>query len=135
VKGILADINVLAQFESLLHYCQSEQWREVWDGLRLTVHTFEELGLARDVADDVLWHCCQQRQIVLVTGNRNDDGPDSLEATIRNHNAPDSLPVLTLADAQRVQNDRTYARQTAEALLDYLFRIQELLGTGRLYLP
>jgi hypothetical protein len=135
VKGLLADINVQGQLELLLHVWESAPWREIWESLNLTVFSFEELGLARDVADDVLWETCQQRQIVLLTANRNDEGPDSLEATIRDRNALDSLPVFTLADAQRLQNEPVYAKQTAEKLLDYLFRIDEVRGTGRLYVP
>ena len=42
----------------------------------------------------------------MITGNRNDDGPDSLEATTRNENQPESLPVITIGDADRVLRDR-----------------------------
>jgi len=43
--------------------------------------------------------------------------------------------VLTLADAERVMADRAYAEQVAEALLEFLFKIDDIRGTGRLYLP
>lgn len=59
-------------------------------------------------------------ELVLITGNRNDDGADSLEATIRNENQPDSLPVITIADQDRVLQDRLSAERVAESLLDYL---------------
>ncbi len=71
----------------------------------------------------------------MITGNRNDDGPTSLEATIRNENQPDSLPVITIGDADRVLRDRIYAEKVAERLLDYLMRIDEVRGTGRIYVP
>jgi hypothetical protein len=74
-------------------------------------------------------------EIVLITANRNSDGPDSLELTIRRENESTSLPVLTLSDSQRVESDREYAEVTAEALIDYLFRIDDVRGTGRLFLP
>ncbi len=67
--------------------------------------------------------------------NRNQRGPDSLEAVIRAENQPDSLPVMTIGDADRVLEDRLYAEKVAERLLDYLMRIDELRGTGRLYVP
>jgi hypothetical protein len=70
-----------------------------------------------------------------MTDNRNDDGPDSLEATIRNENQAGSLPVVTIADTDRILRDRLYAERVAECLLDYLMRIDELQGTGRLYVP
>ena len=71
----------------------------------------------------------------MVTGNRNDDVPDSLEATIRAENLPSSLPVITIANANRVLQDRVYAEKVAESLLDYLLRIDEVRGAGRLYVP
>ena len=50
----------------------------------------------------------------MITGNRNDESPDSLEATIRNENQPDSLPVITIADSDRVLRDRLYAEKVAD---------------------
>jgi hypothetical protein len=43
--------------------------------------------------------------------------------------------VFTLADAERLMSDRAYAERVAEALLEYLVKIDSLRGTGRLYLP
>jgi hypothetical protein len=83
----------------------------------------------------VIWRMCQREGLVLVTGNRNRRGPDSLEAVNQDENQPDSLPVITLADADRVLRDRPYAERVAEGLLDYLMRIDEVRGVGRLYVP
>ena len=135
MKGILADNNITTHLKCCLHVWEGPYWREVWHDLSLTVHTFEELGLAPKLADSVLWQFCQAREIVLVTANRNADGPDSLEATIRGHNGPTSLPVFTVADADRVLLEGTYATRVAEKLLVYLFIIDKVRGTGRLYVP
>jgi hypothetical protein len=105
------------------------------ESLGLFIHSFHELGLTSTVADDVLWQVCQQQQIVLVTANRNDEAPNSLEATIRSQNREDCLPVFTVADAQRILNDRNYARRVAEKLLEHLFAIDRVRGTGRMYVP
>jgi hypothetical protein len=70
-----------------------------------------------------------------VTSNRNAEGSDSLEATIRALSTPNSLPVFTLADAQRVLQERSYAERVADRLLEYLFDIDNCRGVGRLYLP
>jgi hypothetical protein len=70
-----------------------------------------------------------------VTGNRNAQGPTSLEAVIRRLNRPDCLPVVTLADPRRLLTDSGYAGRTAERLLDYLMQIEQYRGTGRLYVP
>jgi hypothetical protein len=62
----------------------------------LITEEFPALGLAFNALDALIWATCQREGLVLITGNRNDDGPDSLEATIRNENQPDSLPVFTM---------------------------------------
>jgi hypothetical protein len=62
-------------------------------------------------------------------------GPIHLEATIRTRGGPTSLPVFTLANADRVLLEPTYANRVAERLLDYFFIIDQVRGTGRLYVP
>ena len=73
--------------------------------------------------------------MILLTNNRNDDGPDSLEAAIRQHNTADSLPVFTIGNVGRLEMSRAYAEEVVESLYEYLLRIDELRGTGRLFLP
>jgi hypothetical protein len=135
MRGILADINVGKQRDAVLTIWASDTWRDLWSGLGLVVENFPGLGLAFDASDAVIWRTCQREGLVLVTGNRNQRGPDSLESVIQDENQPDSLPVITLADADRVLRDRLYAEPVAEALLDYLMRIDEVRGVGRLYVP
>ena len=50
-------------------------------------------------------------------------------------NQPDSLPVVTISDQDRVLQDRIYAEKVAVKLLEYLIRIDEVRGAGRLYVP
>jgi hypothetical protein len=71
---------------------------------------------------------------VLITGNRT-SGDDSLKQTIRDHIGPDSLPVVTIGDPQRLVRDRAYASVGAMRLLDLLECIETLHGTGRLFIP
>ncbi len=78
---------------------------------------------------------CQRAQVVLVTANRNDAGPESLEATIQHHNTPQSLPVFTLANDQRVLRDRPYAETVADRLIAALFDIDSYRDTARIYVP
>jgi hypothetical protein len=131
----MADNDIQGHFEKILQLFLSEPWRELWESLNLPVETFESLELPRNVSDLVLWQTCQSREVVLVTGNRNSDAPDSLEAAIRNLNQPTSLPVFTLADPDRFRTSKSYAERTAERLLDYLLNIGNCLGAGRLYVP
>jgi hypothetical protein len=135
VKAILADINIQGQVELLVALMRVEPWREFWEELNVRFVTFAEAGLDRRATDAVIWQFCQQQEFVLVTNNRNDDAPDSLEATIRALTTPQSLPVFTLADAERVRHSREYADRVIESLLDALLRIDSLRGIGRLYLP
>ena len=58
-----------------------------------------------------------------------------MEVTIRQFNQPDSLPVFTISDIARFGTSRDYADKVLEHLYDYLLRINEVRGTGRLYLP
>jgi hypothetical protein len=70
-----------------------------------------------------------------LTNNRNDDAPDSLEATIRTFNTPRSLPIFTIGDAERLRNEREYSDRVIWTLLEYLYDVENVLGTGRLFLP
>jgi hypothetical protein len=73
--------------------------------------------------------------MILITGNRNAEGPDSLEVTLRMCNTAESLPVFTIADVDRVLNSKDYAERVVARLIDYLLEIDRYRGTGRLYLP
>jgi hypothetical protein len=135
MRGNLADINVGRQHRVLLSVCTSIAWRDIWTSLNLSVESFPTLGLSFDSPDSLVWKTCQQEQLVLVTGNRNKRGSESLESVIESENQPDSLPVITIADTKRVLQDRSYAELVAERLLDYLMRIDEVRGAGRIYIP
>lgn len=133
--AILADANVEGHVARLVSLMQSDDWREIWDFLGLKVVSFTELGLDPETPDDEVWQVCQDRQLCLLTSNRNDDGPDSLAATIRSRTTVDSLPVFTFGDADRILQDRDYALRVVESLFDQLLRLDTLRGTGRQYLP
>ena len=135
MRGILADINVVKHRRSLIRTWTSDTWRDLWNAMGLQVLDFSALDLSDRSPDALIWRICQRERLVLITANRNQDGPDSLETTIRTENQPDSLPVITIANAKRVLRDRDYAERVAESILDYLIRIDEFRGTGRLYAP
>lgn len=135
MTGILVDNNCDGHFQVLLYTLESESWREIWLGIGCATPTFETLGLSREVPDGVLWQECQRRQLLLLTANRNDEGPESLEAAIRDRNTPECLPVITFADAKRVLESKSYAERVAIRLLDYVLNIENYRGSGRLYVP
>jgi hypothetical protein len=133
--GLLADENCEAHLAALLQVCRNTEWREMWAGVGASVHTFESLRLTRSLPDDELWMICQRDSYVLLTANRNQDRPTSLEATIRSRGTSNSLPVFTLADPARILKDSAYAERAAVQLMELLMDIDEMRGTGRLYLP
>jgi hypothetical protein len=135
VKGIVGDANISGHIKVLHSMLVAASWREVWASLGYRLYSFEDLGLAADDPDVLVWATCQREEVALVTDNRNEDGPDSLGATIRACNTPTSLPVFTLADATRFLTSKDYAQEVVESLLEYLLDIDAYRGTGRLYLP
>jgi hypothetical protein len=134
MPGIMGDHDIEGQFEQLVRILESPTWSDLWEGLGFTKQNFALLGLSENSPDVVVWETCQARQVVLVTGNRNNDGPDSLEATILRLKRADSLPVFTISDPQQF-SVRSYAERAAERLLDYLLELDKFRGTGRLYIP
>ena len=132
---LLPDNDSGGQVAILVDFLIRGEWIGFWNDLGLTTITFEDLKLRRDVSDAELWRTCQSEQVILITSNRNADDPNSLENTIRVENRADALPVFTLARAERINIDREYAATTAVSLLDYLSRLDQLRGIGRIYIP
>jgi hypothetical protein len=135
VPGILADANVEGHVSALLRFLQADPWKELWDGIGLSVETFESLGLPGSLSDAELYAACRQNDLVLITANRNRAGPDSLEATIEAQRSANALPVITLANPGEVLRDQAYASLVAEKLLEIVFDIEPFRGVGRIYVP
>ena len=135
MTAIMADHDCEGQMQVLLRLLASAEWHALWTALAVRVESFASLGVPPNTPDADLWHLCQTQQIVLITGNRNEEGPASLEATLQASNTPTSLPVLTLSEPQRVLSSRAYANRVVERLVEYLIDVENLRGTGRLYLP
>lgn len=109
----------------------SEGWLKLLD---IPMATFDEVGLPVDSSDREVWRFSQEKGLILLTGNRNSDGSDSLEQTIREENTPDSLPVLTIGIVAQLEK-RTYREQCAERLVEIILNIENYLGAGRIYIP
>lgn len=135
MTGILADVNIQGHVDLLMDLVRSDEWIEFWQFLELTYVRFGDVALADDASDADIWQLCQDQGYVLVTSNRNRDSADSLEATIRSRGTSDSLPVLTLADPERLRNDRQYAGRVVVSLIQTLLDLDAVRGAGRLYLP
>ncbi|HSX77395.1 MAG TPA: ACP S-malonyltransferase [Candidatus Saccharimonadia bacterium] len=107
----------------------------MWECLCLAQVSLVDLGLPPGASDREVWKICQRAQGVLVTANRNDAGPASLEATLQHQHTLQSLPVFTLAKDHRVLRDRQDAETVADRLREAVFDIDSSRGTGRIYLP
>jgi predicted nuclease of predicted toxin-antitoxin system len=132
---IMADHNVEGHLHALMDIWASPDWGDVWSELSCEVESFERLGISHSTPDTELWEFCQQHEIVLITGNRNAEGEDSLEAAIVGLGTPSSLPVVTIGDPDRLMRDRDYAERAAAQLFEYLLSLDNLRGAGRLYVP
>lgn len=135
MKAILGDNNIEGHLDVLLRLLEGENWREFWEDLNLALLTFDDVGLSGDASDAIVWQLCQQQEMILLTANRNQQDPDSLEATMRAGNTANSLPVFTIATAQRFLDSRDYAELVVAKMLEYLQDIERYRGAGRLYLP
>jgi hypothetical protein len=135
VKGLLADANIQGQVEYLVQRMKANAWADFWQELGLVLHRFEDLGLSASSTDLEIWNVCQSAQLILITDNRNLDSEDSLEATIRRNNTPECLPVFTITDVNEFRTNSSYVDRVVEVLYDYILRIDDVRGTGRLYVP
>jgi len=99
VNTILVDHDIEGQVLLLWGALAAEGWLEICP-LRLV--TFVQVGLPVNSSDRTVWRFAQAQGMILLTHNRNMKGEDSLERTIREENAPTSLPVLTIGRVEHV---------------------------------
>lgn len=134
MAGIMSDNDVEGHVQYLVTLIEAGTWGDLWKRLNVVVGKFEDLGLPRNTPDRFVWRRCQEHEIVLITGNRNSDGPDALEVTIQDSNTPTSLPVVTIGDLDHLKSSKEYAERAADKLMDYLLYLDEYRGAGRLYI-
>ena len=111
-------------------------WRETgWDQyLHLEFIRLRDLNVPNDVTDQEIWHYVQREQFLLLTNNRNREDETSLEATIERENTPDSLPVLTVSDKDKLVLP-AYRQQAAHKLAAVIIDLENYLGVGRVFIP
>jgi hypothetical protein len=96
--------------------------------------TFKQVGLSTDTPDREVWRFVQGNRMILLTNNRNMDGPDSLELTLREEVTFHSLPVLTIGRKDRLEN-KAYRTRCASRLAEVIMEIEKYLGTTRIFIP
>jgi hypothetical protein len=105
------------------------------DLLPISFVTFEEVELAVASDDRVVWRFVQVNQMVLLTANRSMKGKNSLEQVMREENTSNSLPVVTIGDADRVLTDPDYRNRCVDRLIEIVFDLDDYRGTMRLFIP
>ncbi|NJL55798.1 ACP S-malonyltransferase [bacterium] len=96
---------------------------------------FEEVGLAIDSDDRVVWRCAQANEMILLTANRSMKGEDSLEQVMREENTLDSLPVVTVGNIDRLLAEPEYRDRCTNRLVDIVVSIEDYRGTRRIFIP
>ena len=129
---ILIDRNLEGQALVLLGIITNKGLLEL---LSVSFVTLKEAGLPIDSNDRVIWQFIQSNQMILLTGNRSMKGKDSLERAMREENTPDSLPVVTIGNTDRLMGDPKYRDLCAERLIDIMLYIDNYKGVGRVFIP
>jgi hypothetical protein len=62
------------------------------------------------------------------------NGPDSLEAVLRTEASAETLPVVTIADPQRI-SEPAYLEGCVLRLVEIALDLDVYRGAGRLYIP
>ena len=88
---VLVDYNMVGQALLLWGTFAAEGWLEL---LPLRLATFKDVALPADSADRAVWRFCQERDMILLTGNRSMKGEDSLEQVLREENHNSAWPVV-----------------------------------------
>lgn len=95
MQRLLSDHDVQGHVSRLMDICQLPPWVDLWRELDCIICTFEDFDLPLDATDAAIWQVCQDHNVLLITGNRNAESPESLEMTIHQMTR---LNILTLRD-------------------------------------
>jgi len=110
----------------------SQGWLDV---VPIQFVTFAEMALSIDSDDRTVWRLAQENQIILLTANRSMKGKNSLEQVMREENTLESLPVITISNADRLLNDSEYRLRCVESLVEIVLDIDIYRGARRIFIP
>ena len=128
---ILVDYNLTGYIELLQGALAKDGWLEL---LSLKFSTLEQVGLKPDCNDQIIWRFVQTNKMLLITANRNAKGEDSLEQTIRREANSQSLPIITIANLDRLM-EKDYRDRCGLRLVEVAFSLENYLGVGRIFIP
>jgi hypothetical protein len=125
MRGLLADVNLQGHAAFVRLVLESRGLWKVLNELGFEFTTFDQLQFPPDLDDRTLWNRCQLDGWVLFTENRNQNGRDSLEATLADSWQIGMLLVLTLANKREFERSRDYVDRVANDVAELLFGIGE----------
>lgn len=106
-----------------------------WEEYQLVCFVnLDEVGIESDAVDRQIWRECQAEGLLLLTGNRNQADPNSLEQTLREENTETSLPVLTISDPQRL-SEPEYRERCVYRVIEVVMSLGNYLGSARQFIP
>jgi len=138
IRGILVDINVQGHLRRIQQALRAMDLEHVLTAGGISFFTFADFQLQKRTDDRRIWNLCQHERLVLLTENRNNDGPDSLDQTIRDSLTPESLPVITLANKGAFESSSVIAAKAAADLAEVVFSLIDepaYIGVPRVYIP
>lgn len=127
----LVDHNIEGQCLMLFGSITTEGWLNI---LPIRFVSFDEAQLPIASDDRVVWRFAQKNQMILLTANRNMNGEDSLEQVLREESLPTSLPVVTIANVDRIR-EREYRELCVDRLIEVVLYLENYLGVNRLFIP
>ncbi len=102
--------------------------------VRIKFLLFSDVGLPIDSNDQVVWDFVQEKQMFLLTNNRNRKGKDSLQEAIESDTSFGSIPVLTIGNLDRM-HQRQYRERCVARIIDVAANLENYRGCGRLFIP
>jgi predicted nuclease of predicted toxin-antitoxin system len=129
--NFLIDHNIEGQALILLGIITSRGWLDL---VPIRFISFEEIGLPIDSSDRVVWQLAQTNQMILLTANRSMKGEESLEQVMREENTPNSLPVVTLGNVDRL-SEPEYRERCVVRLVEIALYIENYRGSRRIFIP
>ena len=130
--SVLIDHNIAGQAAWIWKTLPKEEWHAY--GLEKFMR-FDECGLDQEATDRHIYRFVQSHRMLLLTSNRNNRDVDSLERAMREEGIATSMPVITLANADRAFGDYAYRLSSALALSQISLDIECCLGSRRIYIP
>ena len=128
---ILVDHDIEGQAATLWRLIHAGGWSTIFS---IKFVWFAEVGLPHNSNDRQVWRFAQENGLILLTANRRMKEANALERTIREENTGNSLPVITIGNAKRM-DDKRYQDRCMNRLLEILLELDNYKGIGRVFIP